>query len=101
MLKSGAERVFYIQTIEDCLKEGFSDFYMNLASDKPVICESPALIRYFTPGLFIIMISSAGSTMKNMEYINMYPHLEFTYEEVLKTKNLPVGFTENGWNGIE
>jgi hypothetical protein len=101
MLKGGAERVFYIQTREEFLKEGFADFYSNLAPDKPVICESPALIKYITPGLFIIMISPAGSTMKNMEEINKYPHLEFTYEEVLRTENLPFDFTDSGWNGIK
>lgn len=101
MLKSGAEKVYYIQTIEESLNNAFSNTYMNISSGKPVICESPALINYIEPGVFIIMISPAGSNLKNIENLKRFPHIEYTYEEILKTTLLPIDFIDGRWKSLK
>ena len=101
MLRSGAEKVYYIQTFEEGLNEAFSDFYAKTASGKPIICESPSLINYVEPGLFIIMISPAGSNMKDIENRRRFPHLEYTYEEIMETATLPMDFVDGKWKSLK
>ena len=101
MLKSGAKKVYYIQTIEESLNKAFSNIYMNIPSGKPVICESPALINYIEPGVFIIMISPAGSNLKNIENLKRFLHIEFTYEEILKSTLLPIDFINGRWKSLK
>jgi hypothetical protein len=100
MLQSGAAKVYYIQAREESIYEAFSAVCMNLAADQPVICESPSLINYLTPGLFVIMIATNGINPKNTNDLKRQPHLEFTYDEILKTENLPIGFTDGFWKGL-
>jgi hypothetical protein len=97
MLRSGAEKVFYIQTMESCLEEAFSDLYQNLKSDKPIICESPSLVNYITPGLFVIMVATDSIYSKNIDDLKKQPHLEYTYDEIMKTESLPIGFADGCW----
>jgi hypothetical protein len=54
MLAAGAVRSFYIESPDDTIKEAFLYIYKKLPAGVPVICESPALISYISPGLFII-----------------------------------------------
>ncbi|MBA4322545.1 MAG: hypothetical protein C0408_06975, partial [Odoribacter sp.] len=84
MLQSGAEKVYYIQTIEKKIDEAFSAVYMNIGRGKPLICESPALINYIKPGLFIIMISESGGNQKGIDDLRKFPHIEYSYEDILK-----------------
>jgi hypothetical protein len=97
MLGSGAEKVYYIQTMESAINESFCNTYKNITPGKPVICESPSLINYIEPGVFIIMISPAGSNLKSTENLKRFPHLEYTLEEILEINNLPFIFADGGW----
>jgi hypothetical protein len=101
MLQSGAEKVYYLQTKGNNLNEAFSDIYMNIVKGKPVVCESPSLISYIQPGLFIIMISPAGNNLKNIGSLRRFPHIEYTYEEILKTNNIPIDFFEGKWRCLK
>lgn len=100
MLLSGAAKVYYIQTIENSIYNAFSEVFMNLAVNIPVICESPSLINHLTPGLFVLMTTTNGINLKNTEELKRHPHLEFNYDEVVKTKVLPVGFIDGCWKSL-
>ncbi|MCB2221510.1 MAG: hypothetical protein KQI35_14010 [Bacteroidetes bacterium] len=54
MLAAGAARSLYIECDDHFVKEAFLLSYHNFPSNVPVICESPALISFINPGLFII-----------------------------------------------
>ena len=97
MLRSGAAKVYYIQTREDNLNEAFSEVYMNLAVDKPVICESPSLRNYIEPGAFIIMISDKVNKYKNIKHLQGLPHVTFNLEELEAIDYSPIGFEEGTW----
>jgi hypothetical protein len=97
MLECGATKVYYIQTLEESLYEAFSEVYLNMKIDRPVICESPSLINYLTPGMFVIMRSTYGINRKNIDDLIRHPHLQFTYDELIKTENLPVDFSDGHW----
>ena len=101
MLQSGARKVYFIQSGEEYLNEAFSIVYKSIASGNPVICESPALINYIKPELFIIMISPSDSNLKNIENQRRLPHLEYTYEEIIKTTKLPIDFAEGAWKSLK
>jgi hypothetical protein len=100
MLESGATKVYYIQTQEESLYEAFSEVYLNIKSDSPVICESPSLINYLTPGMFVIMRSTYGINRKNIDDLIRHPHLQFTYNELINTENLPVDFIGGSWKSL-
>ena len=97
MLRSGAAKVYYIQTREDNLNEAFSEVYMNLAVDMPVICESPSLRNYIEPGAFIIMISDKVNKYKNIKHLQGLPHVTFNLEELEAIDYSPIGFEEGTW----
>jgi hypothetical protein len=97
MLRSGAQKVYYIQTVEKTIKEAFSAIYMNIPPGKPVICESPSLINYIKPGLYILMIGPAGSILKDISALRRFPHLEYTYEDISEITHFPIGFAEGRW----
>jgi hypothetical protein len=101
MLKSGADKVYYIQTHEESLNEAFSDVYKKIEPNKPVICESPGLIYHFEPGIFIIMISSVGSNLKSLVSLKRFQHKEFTNEEILKIVSFPIDFLDGVWKSMK
>jgi len=100
MLQSGAQKVFYIQTNEANIGKAFSEVYRNIPADMPVICESPSLINFIEPGLFIIMISSMGGSLKKIESIKRFPHLEFTFDALSNQSCLPIYFENGIWKSL-
>jgi hypothetical protein len=101
MLQSGAEKVYYIQATEVSVNEAFSEVYSSIAPGKAIICESPALINYIEPGLFILMISPATGNLKNTEELKKFPYTEFTYKEIIKKTLLPIGFADGVWKSLK
>jgi hypothetical protein len=97
MLQSGAKKAYYIQTTEENINQAFSEVYLNIQFDKPVICESPSLINYIKPGLFIIMTSPSGNNLKKIENLKRFPHIECTYSEIISKNPLPVIFENGIW----
>ncbi len=55
MLRAGASRVFYLQTIDKHIREPFEKLLSLIPENEPVICESGALLDYARPGLFVIV----------------------------------------------
>jgi hypothetical protein len=101
MLNNGAGKVYYIQTRMEYLNESFSDVYMKVEPDKPVIYESPGLIHYFKPGLFIIMTSLSGCDLKKIKNLKRFPHKEYILEEVLKITTFPIDFAGSVWKSLK
>jgi hypothetical protein len=101
MLQSGAEKVYYIQTTEIGVNEAFSNVYSIIAPGKAIICESPALINYIEPGLFILISSPVSVNLKNTEELRKFPYIEFRYEEIIKTTLLPIGFADGVWKSLK
>ena len=54
-LKSGAEKVFYIQTTDQFLEEAFSIAISVCNPNLPIIIESAALRKFITPGLYLFI----------------------------------------------
>lgn len=54
-LQAGAERVFYIQTTDEYLKEAFNRISEKLVEDQPVIIESAALRKILKPEVYLFI----------------------------------------------
>ena len=101
MLRSGAQKVYYIQTNEENISRAFAKVYSVIEPGKPVICESPSLINHLQPGLFLIMISVEGAGSKNISHLKSFPHMSFSYEEIMRTSSLPISFEDGAWKSIK
>lgn len=53
--QAGAERVFYIQTTDEYLKEAFNRISEKLVEDQPVIIESAALRKILKPDVYLFI----------------------------------------------
>jgi hypothetical protein len=100
MLRSGAEKVYYIQADNDKVFDSFTDVFKIIDRGRPVICESPSLINYIEPGLFVMMINNSGNNPKSIEPMRKLPHAEFTYDEIVTFSALPVDFAESRWKKL-
>ena len=54
-LRSGASKVFYIQTTDIHLEEAFSITLKQVNPDQPIVTESAALRKYISPGLYVFI----------------------------------------------
>lgn len=54
-LQAGAERVFYIQTTDEYLKEAFNLVSEKLEPEQPVIIESAALRKILKPSVYLFI----------------------------------------------
>ena len=96
MLKCGAEKVYYVQSEEEQIMKAFSEIYGGIPSEQPLICESPALITYLDPGLFIMMISEETENPKEMYTEKRLPDLELRIID-LTSSSLPIDFINGRW----
>ncbi len=64
MLKSGAAQVFYIEVLDDHLKEAFETFLEIIPPNRTVVCESPALRKYIIPGVFFVVDNDKNKNKK-------------------------------------
>lgn len=96
MLQSGADKVFYAQVAETSTQVAFERILDHISPGKPIVVESPALIRYFDPGAFVIMRGSEKPD-KEISEIEKFPHVSYTIEELDGTERLPVLLSEDGW----
>jgi len=97
MLRCGASRVFFAQVSEDYLGKAFNELRKWIHANNPVVCESPSLIKYVDPGVFVIMISGTGINSKDIEEMRLLPHLEYDLKKLSDTASLPFGFDTGGW----
>ena len=96
MLQGGAEKVFYAQVTETGTRVAFERILDHISPGKPIVVESPALIRYFDPGVFVIMRGS-GKPVREISGIEKFRHLSYTIEEIDRTVRLPFLFSEGQW----
>jgi hypothetical protein len=84
MLEAGAEHVYLIIASEQFIKPAFETLLGLLPGNKPVICESPSLRRYFKPDVFIVMQhgNSHISDGKDITDIIMDADIVLTLEEL-------------------
>lgn len=97
MLTAGASKAYYINADDSSVREAFGWLISRLESTRPVICESPLLRRYITPGLFIIADSNLVEKRKDMAEISgledMTVHLDST-TDVTAT----ISFSDGRWH---
>lgn len=61
---SGADEVFWIRSIKECLKEAFTDFQRQAGFYDLVLCESNSLRHYVRPKLFIMIKNTSDDQIK-------------------------------------
>jgi hypothetical protein len=97
MLASGADKVYYIEVSADAGKSDFDAITDIIPNDRPVVCESPSLINYVNPGVFVVMINDLTGKPRDLNDIRKTIHFELTLSELDKTVKLPFSFTGGGW----
>ena len=55
MLNAGASPVYYIEVLDYSLLNSFESLMDKIPSNTPVVCESPALRKFISPGVFFIV----------------------------------------------
>jgi hypothetical protein len=70
MLGAGAKRSYYIFATDKSIEKAFNWLLENRECSGPIICESPALRRFFNPGLFIIADSDIVIDRKDLSSIS-------------------------------
>ena len=73
MLAAGADHVFLIISSEQFLMPAFGALVKFMPENVPVICESPALRRFFEPDLFFIMKHSNNSDTEEKKIDDLLP----------------------------
>jgi hypothetical protein len=101
MLKSGACEVYFAKVWDDQLLAVWDEIMKYIPQNTPVICESPALRNYIEPGLFIIMTSDTVNKQKNLNNLQILPHVMLKLEELELTDTLPIRFEAGRWHYME
>ena len=96
MLQCGVSRVFYSQALEERIGEVFTVIEKSVPAGTPIICESPGLIKYIDPGMFVIMRGS-DNPAKDLSALEIFRHTDFTIEQLDNTPLLPFFFDKEGW----
>jgi hypothetical protein len=97
MLNAGASKVYLATVWDSDLTEVFRRILNELPKDVPVVCESPALRKYYEPGLFIIMTAISANKRQDLNYLLNLPHLSFKLEELERIDTLPINFINGKW----
>lgn len=97
LLKAGASEVYFAKVSDNTLLPAFNKIIKDISPETPVICESPALRHYVTPGLFIIMSSDSISKQKDINNLLRLPHVSYKIEELESTETIPVIFSDGKW----
>jgi hypothetical protein len=97
MLQCGAKKAFYIQASEGHLAEGFDELLRYIPAASPVVCESPALIRYVEPGVFVIMMAKDDTRKKDISEMTKAPHTIYNLAALSAAEELPFEFTGDKW----
>jgi hypothetical protein len=97
MLRSGANKVYFAKVLDDKLLVVFNKIMENIPPDVPVICESPALRCFVEPGVFVIMTSKTVNKQKEINHLQLLPHVIFKLEELENINLLPIGFKAGKW----
>lgn len=97
MLRSGASKVYLVETMDDLLGDVFQKLMKGIPESTPVVCESPALRDHFEPGLFILMNSTKENKRQDLSHLRNLPHLEFNLDAMTGKEDLPIEFRDGRW----
>jgi len=97
MLRSGARKAIYIQASDSFLEDSFLKVYSLIPESNAVVCESPALIRFIEPGMFVYMESSVNNPKGKASWLRD-PDLVFRYEDLGNISMLPIDFVSGQWS---
>jgi hypothetical protein len=100
MLHSGAEKVYFAKVFDDRLLFVFEKINDLIPAGKPVVCESPALRNFVEPGVFIIMSSNTLNKPKNINNLQLLPHVMFKLEELSQISKIPIEFDNGRWHYV-
>jgi hypothetical protein len=95
MLISGASSAYYIQVHDNYAGEAFSWLIDYLRTERPIICESPALRRYVVPGVFIITDSEQITIRKDLG--DLYDNADATFMLGSDISNLKLSYCNELW----
>ena len=70
-IASGAQRALWLETKEGRLPEALSSLTEHLKSAEAVIVESDAIVRYWQPGLFLMVLDPANPDFKRSARENL------------------------------
>ena len=96
MVNAGAGKVFYCQVSDNRIAEAFAEILKQIPTGMAIVCESPALIRFFESGIFVIM-ESEGLNSREISSIKVFPHLIFTLDQLNRSDRLPFTFVDGEW----
>ncbi len=65
LLRSGAEKVFWLKTLVSHIDEGISELLEKIPEDVLIVCESNSLRKVLSPGLFIMMRREDNEIVKS------------------------------------
>ncbi len=99
MLAAGADKVFYIEVYDSSILEAFTTLLHHIPKNTPIVCESPALRKVITPGMFII-VDNISQQNKKLDVLSWKNKTDF-FIETDKTELIEVikqiRFTSSGW----
>lgn len=96
MLISGALSAYYIQVHDKYTGEAFSWLIDYLNTERPIICESPALRRYAVPGVFIITDSEQITSKKDLG--DLYDKADVTFMLGTDLSELKLSYNNKKWS---
>ena len=65
MLRAGAADALYIQCDDLHVAAAFQNVWQLIPKNAPVVCESGSLVKYFKPGLFLLVHHVKNEEIKN------------------------------------
>lgn len=63
-LDAGANKVYWIKTMENGIKEAIENFMKHIPNDTLIVCESNSIRNYVKPGCFLMFSISGNSLVK-------------------------------------
>jgi hypothetical protein len=100
MLQAGASHVYFAKVFDDRLLFVFNKIMSLIPEGTPIVCESPALRNFVTPGIFIIMSSVIPNKLKNINHLLELPHVMFKLEELAGIDTIPINFENGIWKTV-
>lgn len=81
MLVSGAKEAYFIQANDNNVHEAFMVLNKQIRKNTPILCESPALRKYISPGAFIIADNKDNKDNKHKKDLGLlYDLADYLYE---------------------
>lgn len=91
LLAAGAEKVYWLKTMEDNIYEGFESFISQIPNSTLIVCESNSLRTVVNPGVFIMVENTRDSQIKksaseviDQADIIIENHFNNNFQEVIK-----------------